>query len=105
DRGGGHGAHQRDARDGVAARHQRRVQLRRDLADELEAQEHGQHEDEQQQQDGHLSPSTTARTRSSLMTPPLVNNVEPMTSSVASSLSLPFPASQACSSSRKRLLA
>src|SRR5690606_3193712 len=48
DRGGGHGAHQRDARDGVAARHQRRVQLRRDLADELEAQEHGQHEDEQQ---------------------------------------------------------
>src|SRR5690606_16944168 len=47
DRRSSDGSYQRDARDGVGARHQRRMQLRGHLAYQFQAQEHGQHEDEQ----------------------------------------------------------
>src|SRR5690606_34314541 len=94
------GSYQRDARDGVGARHQRRMQLRGHLAYQFQAQEHGQHEDEQQHEYGHLAPSTTERTRSSRITPPLVNSAAPTTSSASSSLRVLASASQACSMSR-----
>ena len=42
-----HRADHRDARDGVRARRERRMQNRRHLGDDLEADEHGQHEDRQ----------------------------------------------------------
>ena len=62
-------ADQDHAVDGVGARHQRRVQRRRHLGDDLEADEHGQHEDRQQADavhqpsSGNVMPSRSAPSR------------------------------------------
>src|SRR5680860_476121 len=103
-RRGRHAPDDGDARDRVGTRHQRRVQLRRDLVYQLEAEEHREHEDEQQQQDAHAvlsgDPSTAALTRSSRITPPCVSRQGPITLSDVSRSTLLVAEFQACSTSR-----
>src|SRR5690606_30888900 len=97
-RGRRDGTHDGDARERVGAGHQRRVELRGHLLDQLAAEEDGQHEDEEQQEQyRHAEASMAVRTRSSRMWPSCVSRQPETISSVLSSLNALASASQACS--------
>src|SRR5690606_38679586 len=95
--GGGDGADDGYAGDGVGAGHERRVQLRGHLLDELEAEEDREHEHEQEKEDGHALASRAALTRWSRTTPSCVSRQPPTISSGSPSLRSLASASQACS--------